>query len=341
MRFQHGFSRRIQDASRTGHLLMFIVADRVTARCAFDPSLRHRHQGAAVGMRYNPPPGWPPPPPGFSPKPGWQPDPSWPPAPPGWQLWVDDEAPAAQDWAAQAPRTDPWAGAQATQAMPPPPGTDAGWAAEPTSGGRGRRRAPGNGTSGWAVASFVLGIFAVIPLSVIFGFVGLNKIKRLGQGGKPLAIAGLVLSAVWIVVFVLVGTLSGNATQSSTGKITHSGNLDVFALTTGDCFDNPTDTSDIENVTAIPCTQAHDSQVFAKFNLTGADSSYPAQSALNKLADAGCNARTASIDKSKVTDAMQIRVLFPEQDAWSDGQRTVSCLIVNPKKTLTTSLLTS
>jgi hypothetical protein len=291
-------------------------------------------------MRYNPPPGWPPPPPGFTPKPGWQPDPSWGPPPPGWQLWVDDDEPAAQDWATQAapaPPTAAWAG---PQAMPPPPGGDQGWAAEPTSGGR--RRAPGSGTSGWAVASFILGILAVIPLSVIFGFVGLNRIKRLGQGGKPLAIAGLVLSGVWIVIIVLVSTLSGNATrQSSTGQITHRGNLDVFSLTTGDCFDNPTDTSDIENVTAIPCTQAHDSQVFAKFDLSGADSSYPSQASLNKQADAGCNSRTASIDKTKVSDAMQIRVLFPEEDAWNDGQRTVSCLIVNPKKTLTTSLLTS
>src|SRR5215469_14023985 len=44
-----------------------------------------------VAMRFNPPPGWPPPPDGFAPDPGWRPDPSWPPAPPGWQLWVTDE----------------------------------------------------------------------------------------------------------------------------------------------------------------------------------------------------------------------------------------------------------
>ncbi|NMN98652.1 YncE family protein [Nocardiaceae bacterium YC2-7] len=42
-------------------------------------------------MRYNPPPNWPAPPPGWQPDQNWQPDRSWPPAPPGWQLWVDDE----------------------------------------------------------------------------------------------------------------------------------------------------------------------------------------------------------------------------------------------------------
>jgi Septum formation/Domain of unknown function (DUF4190) len=292
-----------------------------------------------VGLRYNPPPGWPPPPRGFTPKPGWQPDPSWPPPPPGWQLWVNDDEPPAQAWGGQAPPAQDWAGQAPTQG----PGTAPGWAAEPMPGGRGNRRSGAGSTSGWAVASFILGIFAVVPLSVIFGFVGLQKIRRLGQRGKGLAIAGLILSLIWVGVFVAATALSnGTATrQSATGKITHRGDLGVFALATGDCFDNPANTQDIESVTAIPCTQAHDSQVFAKFDLSGDDSAYPAAGALNKMADTGCNSRTGSIDKPKTNAAMTIRVLFPEQDAWADGQRTVSCLIVNPKPTLTTSLLTS
>ena len=39
-------------------------------------------------MRYNPPPNWPSPPPGWEPIRDWKPDPSWPPAPPGWEFWV-------------------------------------------------------------------------------------------------------------------------------------------------------------------------------------------------------------------------------------------------------------
>nr|WP_306432864.1 DUF4041 domain-containing protein [Streptomyces harenosi] len=52
--------------------------------------------------RFNPPPGWPTPAPGWLPPPGWQPDPSWP-VPPGWQLWVPEQ-PTAQP-AAPAPRS--------------------------------------------------------------------------------------------------------------------------------------------------------------------------------------------------------------------------------------------
>jgi hypothetical protein len=41
-----------------------------------------------ASYRFNPPPDWPAPPPGWVPPLGWQPDPTWPPAPPGWQCWV-------------------------------------------------------------------------------------------------------------------------------------------------------------------------------------------------------------------------------------------------------------
>lgn len=50
-----------------------------------DPNL---FAGARPGMRFNVPPGWPAPMPGWTPPSGWQPDPSWPPAPAGWQFWI-------------------------------------------------------------------------------------------------------------------------------------------------------------------------------------------------------------------------------------------------------------
>jgi hypothetical protein len=41
-----------------------------------------------MAHRYNSPPNWPPPPPGWTPPPGWVPDPSWGPAPEGWDFWT-------------------------------------------------------------------------------------------------------------------------------------------------------------------------------------------------------------------------------------------------------------
>jgi uncharacterized membrane protein len=65
------------------------------------------------------------------------------------------------------------------------------------------------GTNGLAIASLICAILWVFwigsLLGVIFGFVGLNQIRRTGgaQGGKGLAIAGIVIGFVGIAFLVL------------------------------------------------------------------------------------------------------------------------------------------
>lgn len=273
-----------------------------------------------MGLRFNPPPGWPPAPEGFTPQPGWQPDPSWPPPPAGWQLWVIEDQPPA----------DP-----SQPAVPGQEGAPYGVTGQP----------PGTGpTSGWAIASFVLGLLSVVFLSVIFAFIALRKVKRHGQRGRGLAIAGLSMSGFWVVVLVvaIVAANAGKATRSATtGVITHRGHMNAFSLRVGDCFDNPAGAHTVNSVTAIPCDQPHNAQIYAKFRLTGSDLSYPGPAVVSQRALSGCNARIGSVDKAMTTSAMTVRILLPEKTSWTAGQRTVNCMIVNPTATLTTSLLNS
>jgi Domain of unknown function (DUF4190)/Septum formation len=291
-------------------------------------------------MRFNPPPGWPPPPADFVPPPGWQPDPSWPPPPPDWRLWVDDQPiPGARPWpAAPPPGYGPTASPSGPAAAyshghPGRPGVPHDPASQPPAKAK---------TSGWAIASFVLGLLTIVLLSVIFGIVALQRIKRLGQRGRGLAIAGLALSGVWLVVIVIAVVLSnlGSASRSpATGKITNGGNLSAFSLATGDCFNNPAGATSLESVAAIPCGQAHNAQIYAKFNLSGSIVSYPGTTTLTRLATNGCNARIAVLDKSKITDSMTIRFLFPQENSWIAGQRTVACMIANSAANVTSSVL--
>ncbi len=78
-----------------------------------------------MALRFNPPPNWPSPPEGFEPPPGWQPDPAWGPAPEGWQLWVDDSAPATglpDSGSAAVPGADPaWAPTGSASSAPTGP----------------------------------------------------------------------------------------------------------------------------------------------------------------------------------------------------------------------------
>lgn len=54
------------------------------------------------------------------------------------------------------------------------------------------------GTDGFAVAALVFGILGGW-LAFVFGGLALSRIKRSGQSGRGLAIAGIVLACVWIV----------------------------------------------------------------------------------------------------------------------------------------------
>lgn len=69
-----------------------------------------------MAARFNPPPNWPAPPAGWTPTPGWTPDPAWGPAPEGWQLWIEDSAPAPDG---EAPRPPAFSGQAAPAGLAP------------------------------------------------------------------------------------------------------------------------------------------------------------------------------------------------------------------------------
>lgn len=303
-------------------------------------------------MRFNPPPSWPPPPRGFTPGPGWRPDPNWPPAPPGWQLWVsDDRVPDDPYYAGggQPPTYAQYRQTQ-TQAAPrhsQPPVTSWESQVEPPSSGTvwEPQAAPPSGTSRLAVTSFVLGLLGISSiLGIVFGIVALRRIRQTLQGGKSLAIAGIVLGAGWLVVaaaLVATGTILGSATPAPSSA---SGQVNPFSLTTGDCFNNPTVTpghvTDVDSVVQKACTKPHNAQIFATFPVSRSIVSYPGTAKLTDLASTGCNARAkASLNSSMITNSMQIRLLFPLQSSWTAGHRSISCIIYSSKATLKSSVL--
>jgi uncharacterized protein DUF4190 len=171
-----------------------------------------------MGYRFNPPPGWPPPPEGWVPAPGWQPDPAWPPVPDGWQLWVpDDTVPTVPGpggfpgGTGGAPGAGGWR--VPTQGMPGQPPYPYGGQYPYAPGGLPSERA-----NGAAIASLILGLFGFIPpavvASVVLGIVALVQIRNRPQRGRGLAIAGLVLSAGWLVLWVALIALAVAAPPS-------------------------------------------------------------------------------------------------------------------------------
>jgi Domain of unknown function (DUF4190) len=75
-------------------------------------------------------------------------------------------------------------------------------------------------TNALAVASLVCSLFGWVCLfigallGVIFGFIALAQIKRTGQRGRGMAIAGIVIGAVLIVLGITLWTLAAPARQA-------------------------------------------------------------------------------------------------------------------------------
>jgi hypothetical protein len=95
---------------------------------------------------------------------------------------------------------------------PPPPG---GYGYQPPPpGGYGYQPPPqGVGTNGMAIASLVCSLFGWLCvigpiLGLIFGFLALGQIKRTGQGGRGMAIAGIVIGGLVIALGIGFGILS-------------------------------------------------------------------------------------------------------------------------------------
>lgn len=57
------------------------------------------------------------------------------------------------------------------------------------------------------VLNFLGGVLAVLAL--LFGILGLRRVKKSGQKGKGLAVAGVILSSLWLFTFLLFTAAQG------------------------------------------------------------------------------------------------------------------------------------
>ena len=228
-------------------------------------------------------------------------------------------------------------------------------------GGPGRRASAPGKANGFAVASLILGLLGITVIGaiagVVLGILALGQIRRTGQRGRGLAIAGIAFSALWLVLigayFVLHGGNSPSKPPASTG---HSSSptpgpsstashgplsTNVFALKPGQCFQNPPASQTVLGVTyvtVVPCSTPHNAQAFVQFTAAGA--SYPGVDALKRQADTGCHARIKkNVQTSKIKNSMTLHYLYPLQSSWTSGHKTITCLIVNSKPNMKTSLL--
>jgi hypothetical protein len=197
------------------------------------------------------------------------------------------------------------------------------------------------GTNGFAIASLIFGVLGGILLGLIFGFVALAQIRRRGQGGKGLAIAGISLSGVWFLVIVSIAVIaalnSGTDPSNPTASTAAGGDVKVQQLKTGQCLNGLEESSAIRNLPVVPCAQPHEGEVFAVFEL--ADGDYPGDQAVAKLAEDGCVDRLeTSAPKAADNPDLEIYFLHPTRSSWRLGDQGVTCVAMSSTGKVTGSI---
>lgn len=139
----------------------------------------------------------------------------------------------------------------------------------------------------------------------------------------------------WLVIGLLVvgsGVVGWyvNASRSSTGEITKSGDLTASDLRVGDCFDLKDPTADtIGDVKAEPCNVEHEFEIF--FIGSMPDGAYPANAEFKGYVGDNCDlAFDRYVGKAYLESSLEIYFMVPIEDAWRSGDRSVQCAVYHP-----------
>lgn len=157
---------------------------------------------------------------------------------------------------------------------------------------------------------------------------------RRGLGRRRLGrlVAGVVLILVALAAAAGVLVLAAHVFRPTT--IVTYRPAAVYRLRAGECLNSsPNGLS----FTLLSCSVPHQAEVFATFSLTG--SSWPGSAVVRQQASSGCAARIASYLNPQLLNAgLAQEYVYPNQDAWRAGVRTVVCEVSSAAGPLTGSV---
>ncbi len=178
----------------------------------------------------------------------------------------------------------------------------------------------------------------VPPVGLILGVIALVQIKKKGQRGKGLAVAGVALSTIGtlLTVFYFAGGLDGFKDSFKDGLKEGARGANVTStLRPGDCFDlpdapqgAPEEGQIVQDIDELPCDAPHHGEAFARFNLP--DGSYPGESDVTDQADRRCFRQMSwyAMDTWKLAQQANYMYYYPAKANWSFGDRSVVCVFI-------------
>jgi hypothetical protein len=128
---------------------------------------------------------------------------------------------------------------------------------------------------------------------------------------------------------IIDGALIG-ADRNDSGAIVKAGDLDVTELQAGDCFDMPAGSetaTDITEVKAIPCSDAHENEVYVATNYLSSDG-YPGEAAMWEYADQFCvTAFDTFVSTSYEDSLLDFGYFYPSEEGWAQGDQAITCVL--------------
>lgn len=121
------------------------------------------------------------------------------------------------------------------------------------------------------------------------------------------------------------------------GPIVEAVNNETTWIEVGDCFNETGDDVSSE-IPTVPCTEAHDYEVYAEFDIDLA--TFPGDDEVFRLADEGCLAPFASyVGLDFASSTLDYSYYVPTEEGWNEyADRAVSCILFDPAADLTSSM---
>jgi hypothetical protein len=116
------------------------------------------------------------------------------------------------------------------------------------------------------------------------------------------------------------------AERNEAGEIVSAGSVGAFEAQVGDCFDDEAFESDeISEIPAVPCSQEHDNEIYAAFDVAG---EWPGDERIEELAYEGCLSRFAgAIGKAYEDSEIEFTTMYPSEGSWNNvDDREVLCV---------------
>jgi Septum formation len=206
----------------------------------------------------------------------------------------------------------------------PPPDTGPEWTYKPPRNER---------TAVWALVCGILAfIIPLIPAVAAFILAAIAK-RRIKADPQVLTGTGMVTAARITAVIGLIVNLAaigiGGGLLLVANQLREQATVKTapIALSAGDCVQDAGN-GQLAAAQVIDCATAHDLEVFA--NLQVPQGNWPGSPALAAEGAASCGTAFAEYVGIPADDsALAMRYLTPGQQAWAQGDRTISCAVEN------------